>query len=313
MNIVFMGTPDLAKTVLQSVFLAGHTVLAAVTQPDKPKGRGKELASSPVKQFAKEKDIPVYQPKKVQEEAFLESLKYLNPDVILVAAFGQLLTKEVLKIPKYGCLNVHASLLPKYRGAAPIQRCILEGENETGITIMQMDEGLDTGDILEKIVIPIEKEETGGSLFEKLANAAGSLLLETLEKAEKGLLLPKKQDDTCFTYAPILKKEEGKISFSKDAVVIERMIRGMSPWPSAYTRWNGKTLKIWKAKVIPESEESDLEPGTVCKIEKEACFVKTGNGMLKLLEVQLEGKKRMGIAEFLRGYPVKEGMIFGKE
>ena len=313
MEIVFMGTPDIAKAVLQSIFESKHKILAVVTQPDKPKGRGNEIVASPVKQYAVEQEIPVYQPVTLKDEEFMEILRSLKPELIIVAAFGQLLTREVLAIPKFGCINVHASLLPKYRGAAPIQRCIIDGEIETGITIMQMDAGIDTGDMLDKAVIPIALDETGGSLHNKLAKEAGPLLLKTLGKLENGSLQPEKQDDKTSNYAAILTKAEGNIDFSKSAVEIERRIRGMTPWPSAYTKWNGKTLKFWSASAETENLTMKTEPGTVCLVSKEVFYVKTGDGLLKLMEVQLEGKKRMSSEEFLRGYSLKEGTILRKE
>ena len=262
---------------------------------------------TPVKEAAQALGIPVYQPVKVREEGFLQQLEVLAPEVIIVAAFGQILPQRLLDIPVYGCINIHASLLPKYRGAAPIQWAILDGEKETGITTMQMNAGLDTGDILEKLVVPVDDEETGGSLHDKLSAAGGKLILSTLEKLEQGLLVPVAQTEEGTCYARMLDKGMGKMDWNKGASELERMIRGLNPWPSAYTELDGKTLKIWQAKVM--ESEYDGEPGQVVKAEKDAFWVKTGKGSLAILSLQLEGKKRMDTGAFLRGYPVSEGII----
>lgn len=305
MKIIFMGTPDFSVPALEALVNGGHQVIAAVTQPDKPKGRGKSVLMTPVKQKALDLGIPVYQPEKVREEDFLSLIEGLKPDVIVVAAFGQILPKRLLMIPPYGCINIHASLLPKYRGAAPIQWAVINGEKETGITTMMMDVGLDTGDMLEKLTVPISSEETGGSLHDKLSAAAGSLILSTLKKAEEGILVrtPQKDEESC--YAKMLTKELGDIDWGQSSMHIERLIRGLNPWPSAYTSLNGKTLKIWKA-VLAEGEEKG-EPGQVIRADKDKLLVKTGDGALQILSLQLEGKKRMDTASFLRGYPLKEG------
>lgn len=307
MNIIFMGTPDFSVPALRALVDKGHQVIAVVTQPDKPKGRGKAVQMTPVKEAAQALGIPVYQPVKVREEGFLQQLEVLAPEVIIVAAFGQILPQRLLDIPVYGCINIHASLLPKYRGAAPIQWAILDGEKETGITTMQMNAGLDTGDILEKLVVPVDDEETGGSLHDKLSAAGGKLILSTLEKLEQGLLVPVAQTEEGTCYARMLDKGMGKMDWNKGASELERMIRGLNPWPSAYTELDGKTLKIWQAKVM--ESEYDGEPGQVVKAEKDAFWVKTGKGSLAILSLQLEGKKRMDTGAFLRGYPVSEGII----
>ena len=325
MRIVFMGTPDFSVPALKALVEAGHQVIAVVTQPDKPKGRGKEVQMTPVKIQAMEYGIPVYQPAKVREASFVEVLKGLEADVYVVIAFGQILPKAVLELPKYGCINIHASLLPKYRGAAPIQWCVIDGEGETGITTMMMDVGLDTGDMLEKAVIPIEEKETGGSLPDKLSMAGGDLILSTLKKLEEGTLVRTPQTDEGTCYAKMLTKSLGDIDWNQGAVSIERLIRGLNPWPSAYTMWNGKTIKIWAADVIAGREAADFlsesgvpaetgtAPGTVVCSDKRGLVVCTGGGLLSIRELQMEGKKRMDTPAFLRGYPIPAGDVFVKK
>ena len=325
MRIVFMGTPDFSVPALKALVEAGHQVIAVVTQPDKPKGRGKEVQMTPVKIQAMEYGIPVYQPAKVREASFVEVLQGMEADVYVVIAFGQLLPKAVLELPKYGCINIHASLLPKYRGAAPIQWCVIDGERETGITTMMMDVGLDTGDMLEKAVIPIEEKETGGSLHDKLSMAGGDLILSTLKKLEEGTLVRTPQTDEGTCYAKMLTKSLGDIDWNQGAVSIERLIRGLNPWPSAYTMWNGKTIKIWAADVIAGREAADFlsesgvpaetgtAPGTVVCSDKRGLVVSTGGGLLSIRELQMEGKKRMDTPAFLRGYPIPAGDVFVKK
>lgn len=311
MRIVFMGTPDFSVPALEALVKAGHEIAAVVTQPDKPKGRGKEVQMTPVKLQALEYNIPVYQPVKVREEGFVQLLKELAPEVVVVVAFGQILPKAVLEIPKLGCINIHASLLPRYRGAAPIQWCVIDGEKESGITTMMMDEGLDTGDMLEQVVIPIEEKETGGSLHHKLSIAGGNLILSTLKKLEEGALVPTTQDEEGACYAKMLTKSMGDIDWSQSAASIERLIRGLNPWPSAYTRWNGKTIKIWEADVVKDEEggsaaQEALAGQIVCS-DRQSLMVKTGEGLLSIQELQMEGKRRMDIEAFLRGCPVPQG------
>lgn len=308
MRIVFMGTPDFAVPTLEALVKGGHQVVAAVTQPDKPKGRGKAVLMTPVKEKAIELSIPVYQPVKARTPEFVKILQELNPDVIVVVAFGQLLPKEILDLPKYGCVNVHASLLPKYRGAAPIQWAVIDGEKESGVATMQMAEGLDTGDILEMEKITLDEKETGGSLFDKLSLMGGNLILSTLKKLEDGTAVRTPQGETTTGYAKMLKKSMGEIDWTMDAVKIERLIRGLNPWPSAYTFLDGKTLKIWSADVL-EPEKNGI-PGKV-HVEKERMLVETGSGLLSVKELQLEGKKRMETAAFLRGFSVEDGVILG--
>ena len=309
MKIVFMGTPDFAVGALEALVEAGHEVVAVVTQPDKPKGRGKEMQQTPVKACAVKHNIEVFQPIKIKTPEAVEVLKGYEAELFVVAAFGQILSKEILDMPKYGCVNIHASLLPKYRGAAPIQWAILDGEKETGVTIMQMNEGLDTGDMLTKVVVPIEDTDTGESLFDKLAEAGAKLLIETIPQIEAGTLEPEPQDDSLSTYAKMIKKEMGLIDWKREALVLERLVRGMNSWPSAYTHFQGKTLKVWEAEV--ETCEAQAVPGSVVEVTKNSIKVQTGKDLLVLKQIQLEGKKRMDVAAFLLGYKVETGMMLG--
>lgn len=307
MRVVFMGTPDFSVGTLEAIIAAGHEVAGVVTQPDKPKGRGKAMQATPVKEAALAHQIPVYQPARVRDPEFVEILKALHPEVIVVVAFGQIIPKSILELPRFGCINVHASLLPKYRGAAPIQWAVIDGEQESGVTIMYMDTGLDTGDMLAKTVVPLEPEETGGSLFEKLSEAGAKLLVETLPRLECGDISPEKQPkDSPNAYARMITKVDGRIDWTKDGAEIERLVRGLNPWPSAYSYLDGKTLKIWQAVVC--EGESSLEPGTVVRTDKKAIYVQTGKGILRLEEIQLEGKKRMCCDAFLRGFEVSAGI-----
>ena len=308
MKVIFMGTPDFAVGTLETLIEAGHEVVLAVTQPDKPKGRGKEMQYTPVKECALKHAIPVFQPRRVREAECIEELRKYNADIMVVVAFGQILPKEILEMCTYGCVNVHASLLPKYRGSAPIQWAIIDGEEVTGVTTMQMDEGLDTGDMLLKTEIPVEPKETGGSLFDKLAQAGAKLCVETLEALQNGTVTPIPQGETTTAYAKMLDKQLGDINWNKTAVEIERLIRGLTPWPSAYTNWNEKVMKIWDAEVSDiDVEMEDAKPGTIVKVEKDAFYVQTGEGLLKVCELQIPGKKRMDAGAFLRGYQVKVG------
>ena len=309
MKVVFMGTPDFAVGALEALVEAGHEVVAVVTQPDKPKGRGKEMQQTPVKVCALKHNIEVFQPVKIKHKEAVEVLKGYGAELFVVAAFGQILSKEILDMPKYGCVNIHASLLPKYRGAAPIQWAILDGEKETGVTIMQMNEGLDTGDMLTKVIVPIEDTDTGESLFDKLAEAGAKLLIETIPQIEAGEVTPQPQDDSLSTYAKMIKKEMGLIDWKKEAVVLERLVRGMNSWPSAYTHFNGKTLKVWESEV--EMENHNVAPGTVVEVTKNSIKVQTGQDLLVLKQIQLEGKKRMDVAAFLLGYKVETGDVLG--
>ncbi len=305
MRVVFMGTPDFSVPALERI-ATEHEVVAVVTQKDKPKGRGMSVGYTPVKESALKLNIPIYQPDKVKEESFVEELRKLNPDVIVVIAFGQILSNEILTLPKYGCINVHASLLPKYRGAAPIQWAVIDGEEKSGVCTMKMDEGLDTGDIIDVDEITLDPKETGGSLFDKLAKLGGELILKTLQNLEFGKATFIKQDDSKSTYAKKMTKELGHIDFTKDAESIERLIRGLNPWPSAFTYLDGKVMKIWDADVV----DACGVPGTVISEEKDSFVIATGSKALKVNELQLEGKKRMKASDFLNGRSI-EGSKLG--
>ena len=310
MKIIFMGTPDFAVGTLRSLAEAGHEITLVVSQPDKPKGRGHAMVPTPVKVVAEELGIPVFQPVKIREAK--DVLEKTEADVCVVAAFGQIIPASILHMKKYGCINVHASLLPKYRGAAPIQWAVIDGEKESGVTIMQMDEGLDTGDMLAKAIVPLDEKETGGSLFDKLSEAGGRLCVETLAKMEKREITPEKQGESPTAYASMLDKKMGNIDWNKSAVVIERLVRGLNPWPSAYTHLDGKTLKIWACDVLPQSA-SKGESGEILEVTKDAIHVQTGDGILVLREIQLAGKARMDAGAFLRGYKVVPGTVLSAE
>lgn len=310
MKIIFMGTPDFAVGTLRSLAEAGHEITLVVSQPDKPKGRGHAMVPTPVKVVAEELGIPVFQPVKIREAK--DVLEKTEADVCVVAAFGQIIPASILHMKKYGCINVHASLLPKYRGAAPIQWAVIDGEKESGVTIMQMDEGLDTGDMLAKAIVPLDEKETGGSLFDKLSEAGGRLCVETLAKLEKGEIIPEKQGESPTAYASMLDKKMGNIDWNKSAVVIERLVRGLNPWPSAYTHLDGKTLKIWACDVLPQSA-SKGESGEILEVTKDAIHVQTGDGIMVLREIQLAGKARMDAGAFLRGYKVVPGTVLSAE
>ena len=306
MNVIFMGTPDFSVPVLQALIQSpAHTVTAVVTQPDKARGRSGKLVFTPVKEVAIANQIPVYTPKRIKDADMVAKLKKIPCDVIVVVAFGQLLSKEILELPPYGCINVHASLLPRWRGAAPIQWAILEEDKTTGITTMQMDVGLDTGDILLKKEIEISPQETGESLHDRLAEISGDLLLETLLLAEEGNLQPISQNDEESCYAKMLTKELGLLDMNEEAEKLERYIRGLNSWPSAYTGFRGKTLKIWRAEVV--KEDTAEKSGMVVSVDKNSFTVQTGRHCLRILEVQMEGKKRMDADSFLRGVAVKKG------
>lgn len=307
MKIIFMGTPDFAAASLEALIDSRHEIQAVVTQPDKPKGRKGELTPSPVKVVAEGKGIKVYQPLKVRDEEFVETLRAYNPDVIVVVAFGQIIPLSILKMPKFGCVNIHGSLLPKYRGAAPIQWAVLDGEKETGITTILMDEGIDTGDILLKKTIKIDTDETSGSLFDKLMALGAETILETLDELEKGNLTPTKQGESPTAYAKMLTKAMGLIDFTKPAKELDCFVRGMDPWPSAYTLLSGKTLKLWKVRAV----EGSGKAGSVIDIGKESFTIACGEGAIEVLEVQLEGKKRMSAGDFLKGSTLNIGQELG--
>jgi methionyl-tRNA formyltransferase len=294
-----MGTPRFAVPILKALIESKDEVIAVVTQPDKPAGRGHKLTPPPVKELAERHGLLVLQPSKLKDPAFLGKLKELAPDIIVVAAYGKILPKEILDLPKHGCLNVHASLLPKFRGAAPINWAIISGEKETGITIMQMDEGMDTGDILLQEAVPIEPEETAGTLHDKLSSLGARLIVEALDLLREGKLVPRKQPEEGVSYAPILKKEDGWIDFSRPAEELACLIRGLDPWPSAYTSFRGKRLKVFSPQVIEEVTKAPA--GTIVGL-KGGLIVATRRGLLRIKELQPEGKRRMSAEEFIRGY-----------
>lgn len=307
MRIVFMGTPDFAVGSLQALCESGkHEILAVVTQPDRPKGRGNKLLQTPVKEYALEQGLTVYQPQKVKTPEFVELLHELQPELIVVVAFGQFLSKEILELPKYGCINVHASLLPKYRGAAPIQYAIIKGEKESGVTIMQMDIGMDTGAMLDKVIVPIEENTTMGELHDALREQGAALLLQVIDKIAAGTAVAEPQDDAQATYATLLDRSMEHIDWSKTAQEVHNLIRGFNPAPSTFTKLpNGKSLKIWGSKMTDKS--SAAAAGTVIETGKHSFFVACGEGVLEITEVQPESKKRMPAQVFLNGRGVQEG------
>lgn len=322
MKVVFMGTPDFAVSTLEAIYEAGHEIVLVVTQPDKPRGRGKEMQFPDVKVWALEHDLPVYQPVKIKEEEAIEYLRGYEADVFVVAAFGQILPKAILDMPPLGCVNVHASLLPKYRGAAPIQWAVINGDKVSGVTTMQMGVGLDDGDMLLKEEVELAEDETGGSLFDRLAIVGGKLCVETIEGLKAGTVkaIPQNEDEA--THVGMIKKSMGEMDFEKSAVELERLIRGLNPWPSAFTRLNGKTLKVWKAAVSSYEDManetgisvSDIEgsnPGEVIWTGKDSIAVKCNGDILLMQEVQLEGKKRMTVADYLRGHGIEQHTVLG--
>lgn len=317
MKIIFMGTPDFAKESLEAVYNAGHEVLAVVTNPDRPKGRGMKLVSSPVKEFAVEKGLKIYQPEKVKNNIeFIDEIKSLNPDVICVVAYGKILPEEILNIPKLGCINVHGSLLPKYRGAAPIQWAILNGDKETGVTTMYMDKGMDTGDMILKEKVTIGEDETTGELWDRLSKIGGELLVKTLEQIE-ARTAPREKQGEDYTMAPMLNKDMAKIDWeNKSAIEVKNLVRGLNPIMGAYTFWNGKKIKFWKVDIAKENEImvdnlETLKNGTVVVSNpKDGLYIKTKKGIIKVLEIQGENAKRMPIGDFLRGNNISEFEIF---
>ena len=316
MRAVYMGTPEIAATILSEVLKSEHEVVAVVTQPDKPKGRGHEMAFPPVKEVALAAGIPVLQPQKARDPEFLEELERLNPDIILVAAYGKLLPKTILDLPKFGCINVHASLLPKYRGSSPIQWAVINGDEKSGVTIMHMAEEMDTGDMILTKEVVLDQEETAGSLHDKLAVIGGPLLLEAMDLLATGRAPRTRQNHEEATYVKMLDKSMGNIDFKQPAVVLERLIRGLNPWPSAFTKLDGKMLKIWKADVLSDEElpkeKKQKQPGTIVSVEKDGFGILTGDGILFVKELQLEGKRKMLTEEFLRGFQMEEGTILGR-
>lgn len=312
MRVVFMGTPDFAVPSLRALLKNQYEVAAVVTQPDRPAGRGKKMRSSPVKTAALEAGLPVYQPGKIRDPAFIETLRVLSPDVVVVAAFGQILPAGVLNMPPYGCINVHASLLPAYRGAAPIHRAVINGETETGVTIMQMDTGLDTGDIIIQEAVAIGPDDTVGMVHDRLAALGGELLVRALEQIKGGRAQPIPQDDAKSSYAPMLTRGDEIIDWRRDARSIKNQVRGLNPWPGARTSLDDKLLKIWRVDVAEESPAGAGPPGRVLEADAgRGILVQTGRGMIIIEELQLQGKKSMDAAQFLRGNPVAPGTILG--
>ena len=307
MNIIFMGTPAFAVPSLERLHESRHKVVLVVTQPDKPSGRGKKLKKSEVKEKAEELGLEIFQPDKIKNEENIEVLKSYKPDAIVVVAYGQILSKDILNLPRLGCINVHASLLPKLRGAAPINWAIINGETKTGITTMLMDEGLDTGDMLLKTEVEIDENMNVGDLHDILMHKGADLLLETLEKLEKNELSPQKQDDSLSSYAPMINKEDRKIKWKLTAKDIHNLIRGLSPWPTAYFTMDEDTVKVYKASYI--NDDSDYQPGYVIKANKDGIFVKAGEGAVILKEIQMPGKNKMPVEAFLRGNKFPEKIM----
>jgi methionyl-tRNA formyltransferase len=303
-----MGTPDFALQTLQGLIDAGCNLVGVYTQPDRPKGRGKQMAAPPVKELARQHGIPVYQPQKLRQPEVVAELEALAPDLIVVVAYGQILPKSVLDIPKHGCINVHASLLPRYRGAAPINKAIIDGETETGITTMYMDVGLDTGDMLVKKALTIGAEETAGELHNRLALLGREAMEETLRQLCAGTLQREVQDDDQSSYAPMMKKEDGRIDWSRSALEVHNQVRGLDPWPGAYTSLDGELLKL--ARTTPQNH-ADASPGTVISADKDGVRIACGSGSLLVRELQLAGRKRLGAADFLRGCPLEPGTCLG--
>lgn len=309
LRVVFMGTPDFACPTLQRLIDRGEEILAVVTQPDRPKGRGQKFLPPPVKALAERYGLPVLQPLKVRASEFIDLMREMKPDLIVVVAFGQILPKSLLEIPKLGCINVHASLLPRYRGAAPINYCIINGETETGVTTMLMDVGLDTGDMLLKKVTSIDPEEDSQSLHDRLSALGADSLDETIDALCAGNLMPEKQNDSLTCYAPMLKKEDGRIDWNSEPQAIKNLVRGMNPWPGAFTYYDNKFLKIYRVR----TGSGTGIPGTVLEAGKDGIEVACAGGSVILEEVQLEGKKRLPVRDFLAGCRIDPGTILGKE
>lgn len=314
MRIIFMGTPEFAVPVLESLINSRHEVVAVVTQPDRPKGRGKNMQFSPVKECALAHNIPVMQPVNVSVPEVINELRAYEPELIVVVAFGQFVTKKIREMPKYGCINVHASLLPKYRGAGPIQWAVINGEKESGVTTMYMCREIDKGDMLLKDTVTLDPKETGDSLHDKLSMMGGPLLLKTIDQLEDGSAVRIPQCEEESTYAPKLEKTMGNIDWTMDADRIERLVRGLNSWPGTFTKIHGKTVKIWDCDVVRQEtlteNQAAAKPGTVIVSEKDQLIVKAGNGALSLRMLQPEGKKNMTVDAYLRGYPIAQGELF---
>jgi methionyl-tRNA formyltransferase len=309
LKVLFLGTSEFSCPSLESLLESAHETIGVVTQPDRPKGRGQKFSPSPVKSLAVAKGLPVFQPEKVRDHSSLEVLKSFHPDLMVVVAYGQILSPAVLAIPRRGCVNVHASLLPKFRGAAPIARAILEGETKTGVTTMLMDAGMDTGPILLTAETSVEESDTLGTLHDRLAGMGAHLLLQTLEELEKGTLTPLPQDPSRATYAPKIEKEEGCINWQRPARQLFNLVRAFDPWPGAFTVWAGRNLKLFQPRSL--EEEFKGPPGTVVQASAAGLRIATSHGHLLIRELQLENRPRMGVGEFLRGYPLKPGVQLG--
>jgi len=312
LKIIFMGTPEFSVPCLKMLIEEGYEIPAVITQPDKPKGRGKKLCAPPVKEFALSCGINVYQPEKVKTKEFVGLIRSMSPDLIIVVAYGKILSKRVLDIPRLGCINVHASLLPKYRGAAPYQWAIINGEKVTGITTMLMDEGMDTGDILLRREMNIPDDMTAGELHDKLSIMGAEILKETLKKLEMGVLTPVPQNNDEATYASMLNKDMGNIDWTKSARDICNLIRGTNPWPGAYTYLNGCRIRIWKAEII-DNQRTGQQPGAVVDVDKCSLIVECGKGTLKVLELQMDNCRKMFTEEYLCGHKINKGDVFVKE
>ena len=312
MKIVFMGTPDFAEKSLEAVYNAGHEIVGIVTNPDRPKGRGMKLEASPVKKYAESKNLKIYQPEKIRKnEEFIEEIRKLQPDVICVVAYGKILPKEILEIPKLGCINVHGSLLPKYRGAAPIQWAVLNGDKATGVTTMYMDVGMDTGDMILKKETQIGDDETTGELWDRLSKIGADLLVETLQKIEDGTA-PRIPQGEEFSIAPMLDKEIAKIDWdNKTAIEIKNLVRGLNPIMGTYSFLNDRKIKFWKVDVVSDNSFENEKNGTVVKADsKDGLYIKAKDGLIKVIEIQGENAKKMNIQDFLRGNAIEVGSIF---
>ncbi len=311
MKAIFMGTPEFAIPSFEALYESDFEIALVVTQPDRPKGRGKKLSSPPVKLVALEHDIEVFQPERIKDREAIEKIKQVKPDLIIVVAFGQILPKEILELPKYGCINVHASLLPKYRGAAPINFAIINGEKKTGVTTMYMEEGLDTGDMLLKNEVEITPEDTASTLHDKLAIAGKKTLSDTLKAIINTELVPEKQDDSISSYAPIMTKELGKINWDRSAEAISNLVRGTDPWPSAYTLYDNSVLKLFAPVVL--DKQSKEKPGTIVAVSSEGIDIASADYIVRIKEIQISGKKRMPVGEFLKGNVLEIGKVLGYE
>lgn len=320
MRIIFMGTPEFAIPSLKALVESGHDVVLVITQPDKPKGRGKKLAAPPVKEYALEQGIDIFQPEKIKNDSFVDKIRDYNPDVLVTCAYGKILSKDALDVAPFGCINVHASLLPKYRGSAPIAWSIINGESETGVTTMYTDVGMDTGDILLKEVVPLDDEITTGELEKRLSVVGANLLIKTLEQLVAGTLKRIPQDNDKSSYAPMIDRNEAIINWNSSAKNICNLVRGMDPWPTAFTFYEDNRVKVWKSSMFQGEfneldSESDFEcmlPGTIISADKNGLFVKTGEGILQIHEIQVDSSKRMSVASYLLGHSIEPNVVLGE-